>query len=744
MKRFLLLALMTSLIVYGSLYPFVWAPAAPAAFARLFSNWQPKTSMGDLLGNIGLFFPWGFVAMLTLVPRWGLRGAVPACVLSGLTLALGVQVLQIWVPSRNPALADVFWNLVGMVVGAVPGAYLALRRGTGTVQEQVALVPVFLLCGFILTEWLPLIPSIDLQLVKEQLKSLWTAPTLSWLILWQRFAMALLAGHLLTTILDDRKSRHLLPLLLAGVTMGKLFLRDVQMDASVPLSFALAVVCWWGLLRLERLQRAHVIWLLLLTSYTAGALAPFALRDHATDVNWLPFAALLEGAMLGNVRAVIGNLVVFAGILYVGGSTARTHLMASIGLALWVVLMELMQTLIETRVSDMTEPLLILLLGKLLSYAARLGVRHTPLPAATHRSTLPRSAPALAPQTGRNLQSLVMQIMLATTVIVLGMAVVLRLPGIPYNVTELFRADGRVPALFSVALALLWAGGGAVWLGTRLAQTSWPGLLLPPMTLLVSLASLTLLWLGVTTESIEDISGSSNVFWWVTNRDTWGVFWRQVFLYLDAPGVISFLEHSVRYSALYAPLPMTLGLMVIARDTTERRGQRFDRKGRLAGLLVSALAIFWACKAIAFDWASTDNLNELIAAEGEWGWGGGGFLYGLLALLCATSLFMATACRAPWHQRVTGFALYLAGLPLGWWLLNQGLEQQVHKYGHVFSSVQFLLGPDRHHLLSPEVLFLRWCAVQTVAVVTLATGIRLGQAACRMTAYVSTQGAKAC
>jgi hypothetical protein len=66
-------------------------------------------------------------------------------------------------------------------------------------------------------------------------------------------------------------------------------------------------------------------------------------------------------------------------------------------------------------------------------------------------------------------------------------------------------------------------------------------------------------------------------------------------------------------------------------------------------------------------------------------------------------------------------------VPVGWWLLNQGLGQQVHKYDLVFSGVQFLLGPDRKNLLGPEVLFLRWGVVQFTGVLVIAVGARIAQ-----------------
>ena len=92
---------------------------------------------------------------------------------------------------------------------------------------------------------------------------------------------------------------------------------------------------------------------------------------------------------------------------------------------------------------------------------------------------------------------------------------------------------------------------------------------------------------------------------------------------------------------------------------------------------------------------------------------------------------MAEAVSGGLHQISLSVLFSLVALPVGWWLLNLGLEQNVQKYGLVYSGTQFLLGQDRLHQLSPLLLFLRWCAVQFGAVLILATGIWLAQSAHR-------------
>lgn len=721
MNRYRLLLAVGCLILYGSLYPFNFTTPAPGELQRFLSDRRLYTSRGDTLDNILLFVPWGLFGMLAFGARWRVFGAMALTVGIGIVLAVGAQVLQVWLPSRSAAIADIVSNGIGIAVGVVAGRLLAPQPG-GVVQSwQQATLPAALLAGFVMAEWLPLVPGLDLQLVKNQLKSLLNGPPLSFGEVYARMAFGLLAGYLLAAISSVRWSLVLLPLLVVGVSAGKLLLYGAQLERSSVLGLFMGCVAWWAVAAQRPTRREALVLLGTCVLYTLGALMPFQLRVEAAPVSWVPFAAMLKGSMLNNLRSLLASLVLFTGMLYVLSARSRKVVAASVVLAAWVAFIELVQTQIEGRTSDMTQPLLALMAGQLLAawlernrMNAALSDRGVP----GARATMPQATAA------RHIGSLAFRGMLITGLLGVAMHQLLRIPGIPYNLRELFRGDGNIGALLAFSAALLWIGLGSVWLARQVAHARVPTLHLPLLALATALVSLLFLWSGVTTESIEDISGAANVYWFVTNRDTWGASWREFFLWTQAPGLISFLEHCVRYSALYAPLPLMLGLLVTLR---ERARWPIGPAARALPALCTLLLLMWLCKAIAFDWTSTDNLNELIARDGPQGWGGGGYLYALVALVCLDGLLVGEVLRG----RHPGWAfaslpLLAISVPLGWWLLNQGLEQRVEKYDQVFSGTQFLLGPDRAQSLSQQVLFLRWSVLHAGAMAVLGLGLWLG------------------
>lgn len=725
MPRFLT-ALSGLLILYGSLYPFEFAAPDAAAWQRFWQDTRLWTSRGDVLGNVALFVPWAAFCTAALRRRHPPMQSMLLALTSGLALALIAQVGQLMVHSRAPALGDVLWNAVGCAMGLPIGHWLA-RRHLQPGERRGNDVAMLLLVGCVVVAWLPLVPSLDWAWVKSQLRTLAGPSVWHGGALAEQAALTLLAGWTLSHWLRG------LPLLLAHtllvglLLLGRLFVVQAQLDVNVVSGSAAGVLLWWSMAavpqRPGQRDRALAMWITLLLLYTLGALWPFALRDSPSAMSWQPVKSLLQGNMLDNSRALLGALVLFAGTLAAARAAGARLRGSALSLALWVLTVEWLQCWIDTRSGDITAVLLVLLAGAGVAWLdddrspAALPPRHTgdsadarqPAPVLTALWHPAWSAAALV------------------VVIVTAISAALRLPGVPYNVLELFRADGHPALLAMFALALLWLGFGPGWLGRRLASSHWAALWLPLGTLGCALVALVLLAASVTEESLSDIAGSTNLVWFVTNRDLWGPLWRQVFLAVDMPEAIAMLERCARWAALYGPLPLVLAIGVALAG---RRHAATVQTGLwTTGLLLSGGLTLWLCKAIAFDWSSTDNLNELIAPDGPWGWGGGGWLYALLLLIGANAWALARGLKrgAPALALALGLAASALALPLGWWLLNQGLDPAVEKYGNVFSGAQFLLGPDRRQLLQPDALMWRWFVVQAGAVALISAGLWLEQ-----------------
>jgi hypothetical protein len=313
---------------------------------------------------------------------------------------------------------------------------------------------------------------------------------------------------------------------------------------------------------------------------------------------------------------------------------------------------------------------------------------------------------------------------LATAAIVGTIELVLHLPGIPYNVAELFLNNGSVVAVGFFAMGLLWIGAGAMMVAIALTSTRRPYVILPIALAAVSLVSKMLISRAVTYESLDDILGTNNIFDLVTRQGIWGDWWRTEFLKLGTDS-IDFIERRVRYCALYSIPLVTIAMALVPRATRTFRRERIDSAAWTLTALV-ALIWVWISGAIVLAWAATDNLTELIAAPGALRVPAWLFLFGIFVIIAAyVRMLRSVGKSAP--RWMSALAISVVCVVATWLLLNAGLEPHVQKYSAVFSGVQFLLGPDRQHGLPAAMLFARWAVVYAGSVIVIALGAWLGE-----------------
>lgn len=715
------LGAVTVLIVYGSLYPFHFvAPASyQEALARLLAAGRIFSSRGDVLGNIALFLPLGVIAALGTQPRHRVLVWIGAMLLAFI-VALGCQLAQLYVPERDARLGDVIWNMLGMATGLVLGqvgtrAYSRLIT-RWQAESALALAVVAL---WMAVELAPFVPALSLQLIRDHLRLL-LQPVISWPAL-----LLHASGPLAAAVFLDRAlgSRVRVRAALIGITCAVLLGRMITLSTGLDLSLVAGLLLgYWGaeaVLSFRETRRHGMVLGVLIAAITVRGLAPLEFSALPSDWHWIPFAGWLQGSMVANVQALAQSIYLYAAALALVLASAGHVLGSALALALWILLLEIAQLWIVGRTADVTEPLMVLAVGVAIRslHVARPRLSH--VRPASDRLPAARAAPA-QPGWPTRLRNIIEAGVVACG-ITLVIAIVLRLPSIPYNVLELFLGKGSLPFVFVFTLALLWVGAGSAWLArqmaaARLAVAAWP-----LWAFLAAAVSLILLSASVTQESIADIAGSTNLYYYVTQKDLWGPWARAFFLWVGSADVIAFFERPVRYAALYGPLIIFLAIAWLAR-----RGDDVPLGWkRIAAIALAALPTLWLCKAISFDWSSTDNLNELIARDGSWGVGSGGYLYALLALICAHAALLASLPRTGLTLLARACLITALALPTGWLLLNLGLEANVRKYSQTFSGVQFLLGPDRAHKLSEWVLFARWCAVQLAGTLLLAEGLRL-------------------
>jgi glycopeptide antibiotics resistance protein len=102
-----------------------------AASRAEFYTWSFMFTMVEIGTNVAMFLVWGFLAFkfLSGKERSHVRSAVDALLAAAL-LSVGIEAVQLFLPTRAADVNDVFWNSVGAILGvalAAAGRYVALQ-----------------------------------------------------------------------------------------------------------------------------------------------------------------------------------------------------------------------------------------------------------------------------------------------------------------------------------------------------------------------------------------------------------------------------------------------------------------------------------------------------------------------------------------------------------------------------------------------------------------------------------------
>src|SRR4051812_1497911 len=358
MRILLVIAL---LIAYGSLYPGDFSPSGTGAVGKFLTNWDWFTSLGDLLGNVTLFFPLGVTGMFLAsgTPNGAARTAW--MLFLAFVFSFALQLAQVWLPSRSAALADVVWNMAGMMLG-MAAAHLIGKHTLNAARplDSASIIPLLILVLWVITELLPLVPSLDLQKFRDALKPLFLEFNFSFPKAAMHAAGAVVAGSALVPL--RRRPIWWLGALLMLVLAGKLAVVNLTLDASVVIGLAAGYTVCIIALRLDGSKIFHVAFWLLLAAWTIISITPFAPAPGGT-FNAIPFATMLRGSLEIAAQGLAQSLFIYTALLWLAQTTGTGIRKATAGLIIWTCLLELIQMGLLGRTADVTEPVLLLLVS---------------------------------------------------------------------------------------------------------------------------------------------------------------------------------------------------------------------------------------------------------------------------------------------------------------------------------------------------------------------------------------------
>lgn len=364
------------LILYGSLFPFSGF-SVDNLHEAVSDLWPSHISKTDLLTNLLIYFPLGFLAGMAFRGRFDRAAARVLAILCGFCLSLFVESVQLFLP-RVSSWVDLMANTSGAVVGAVVGsvfdadlplgdAVRALRRWLlkpGRLSE-IGFATILI---WVAAQLSPFVPSADWGNIKHGLKPAWYAlwnPSLidTWGLCYYALASMGLALLVKTTVRRDVPWRALSLFLFGSVLVLKvpIITRQLSLHAGIGVAVGLAIAFQESFWRRKRVTVVGA-GVSLLLAYTLDSLAPALESDaFARSMNWIPFDK--NRLNLFDFSDLLDTVWVFWGLAYLVAiglwqnrvGVARVVILGAVVIGASTLMLEGMQLMVPGRVPDVTD-----------------------------------------------------------------------------------------------------------------------------------------------------------------------------------------------------------------------------------------------------------------------------------------------------------------------------------------------------------------------------------------------------
>lgn len=359
------------LLVYGTWFPldrWDWALGGWQAFMAM--DWPKRVARSDFILNLIVYLPFGLLAMLCLRGPFVRRLLLATAAATALSASL--EFGQTYLPGRVSSLADLLLNSAGGFLGAL-GAGLAVRLTLSRRLTQRVLAALrdpatgrlgLLALGcWILAQWAPLVPSLDIGNLRAGLAPLKAtltgkAPLNSAQVVSYLFMLFTVGTLLLSVLAPVQRRLSAVCGLLALVLAGKILVLGRVLSAEALLAFVCLIPIFW-LLRTASTGLLRGLLLLSLTAFLIeDALLPAEGNSALRTINWIPFRGHINS--VHGVVNLLETLWVFIALAWVTYPWSRNRNLRTVLACLIAAVtlgLEWWQQFVPGRYPDITDAL---------------------------------------------------------------------------------------------------------------------------------------------------------------------------------------------------------------------------------------------------------------------------------------------------------------------------------------------------------------------------------------------------
>ena len=347
------------LIVYGSLYPFKLSLVLPSNtdIAALFHFNIFAAGLADAISNIILFVPYGYFYAIGFTKTEG-RKQLWLCLISAFVFGFVVQTAQLWASGRIPWGGDAALNTIGAFLGCYLSRlfFINAQRSNRSLNPEL-MIALAIGIGLVIIKLAPFAPSMDLGILKENLKSLLLTPSIDWFWLYENTVSWLVAFYCLGLAGSKLVVKNNAIFLVACVLVLKCVFISNNVNLSQIVGGIIALAIWYA--SRKRLSEVLLV-ITLLFAVVANGYYPFEHRNNPVSFNWIPFTGSLDGNLLLNILAVTKKLLFYVAAVYLLSRITGKLIFSGVLVATIVLISELGQVYIPNSVAEVTDAILVL------------------------------------------------------------------------------------------------------------------------------------------------------------------------------------------------------------------------------------------------------------------------------------------------------------------------------------------------------------------------------------------------
>lgn len=352
------------IIIYGSLFPFDfhyvnWEQEGKQA---LFSTNIFGGRIADILSNILLFLPLGFAGSELISRNKSEQKYYFILCFCAFNLALGIQILQIYIPQRVPAFYDVLWNMVGAFLGILC-ANLMERHYPHILKSDNKISLFILLMGWVFFLLTPFIFSFEKETLMANISSHLDIIEYKIEYILMFTAIWIVFGKLLDEMVYDRKNLLFsLEAVFCVTTILKIFVYQNVIEPEIFAGGVIAIFLMHNkLFSTINMYKTALIILLPIMFY--NSLYPFEFADNPyKKFVWIPFGEIFSSNILHTLRTLAYKFFVYGAIIWCLYKSFPNAKWITYFLIIYAVLIETLQHLTLFRIGGLTEILIVIIL----------------------------------------------------------------------------------------------------------------------------------------------------------------------------------------------------------------------------------------------------------------------------------------------------------------------------------------------------------------------------------------------